>query len=124
MPFEAFEMGEQCHPRQSQGWHCSPIWKASNGIARCVLGRLTAFYQCTMFLVSEGWTRVGWIKWHHNFQIPMSLIDTKSDYSCVVSTRPNLCSKRPTFDLVWYKRKMPPHSRFLSSTLPLIGAFK
>ena len=47
MSFSAFKMGGQCHPRLCLGWHCSPISKASNGIARCVLGRLTAFYQCS-----------------------------------------------------------------------------
>ena len=47
MSFSAFKMGGQCHPRLCLGWHCSPISKASNGIARCVLSRLTTFYQCT-----------------------------------------------------------------------------
>ena len=53
MPFSAFKMGGQCHPRLRLGWHCSPISKASNGIARCVLSRLTAFYQCLWKLTAN-----------------------------------------------------------------------
>ena len=64
MPLVCLVHTRQCHSRPSRwvgnanprlrlGWHCLPILKASNGIARCVLGRLTAFCQCVIVCNSK-----------------------------------------------------------------------